>query len=50
MVIEARRLRHEVVNNGIKNLRNQGVNVLGTVLNRQVFDIPAFLYNKMQSL
>lgn len=50
VVIEARRLRHEVVRNGINNLRNQGVNVLGTVLNRQVFDIPAFLYNRMQSL
>jgi len=28
-------------------LKAQNVDVLGTVLNKRVFDIPGFLYNKL---
>ena len=47
VVVESRRLKHQVVRHGIDTLKAQNVDVLGTVLNKRVFDIPGFLYNKL---
>jgi len=47
IVVESRRLKYEVIQNSVDNLRAQGGRVLGTVLNRQVYDIPDFVYKKV---
>jgi Mrp family chromosome partitioning ATPase len=47
IVVEARRLKHEVIQHGLANVRSQNVNVLGTVLNKRAFAIPSFLYKKI---
>lgn len=47
VVVEARRLKHEIIRHGIETVGAQGVNVLGSVVNRRRFDIPGFLYRKL---
>lgn len=47
LVVESQRLKHEVIQHGIEKLRSQGVNVLGTVLNKRVFQLPEFLYRRL---
>lgn len=46
LVVESRRCKHEVIRHGIEQLRSQGVNVLGTVLNKRVFELPEFVYRR----
>ncbi|HPF34740.1 MAG TPA: hypothetical protein P5571_07745 [Candidatus Krumholzibacteria bacterium] len=50
IVVESRRLKYEVIQNRVDSLRAQGGHVLGTVINRQVYDIPDFLYKKVLGL
>lgn len=47
VVFETRRLKHEMIRSNIDDMRGQGVNVIGTVLNKRSFDIPGFLYRRM---
>ena len=47
IVVETRRLKHEIILHNIKDMRSQGVNVIGTVLNKRTFDIPGFLYRRI---
>ncbi len=47
LVVETRRLKNEVIRHNIEDMREQGVNVIGTVLNKRTFDIPYFLYKKI---
>ncbi len=47
LVIESRRLKSEVILHGMDRLKDKNVNVLGTVLNKRVFEIPGFLYRKL---
>lgn len=47
LVVESRRLKHEIVRHGLETLSTQKINVLGSVLNKRVFDIPGFLYRKL---
>ena len=47
VVVEAKRLKHQVVNHSLDNLRNRRVNVLGTVLNKRRFELPRFIYNRL---
>lgn len=47
VVIESRRLKHEIVRRGLEIMANHKVRVLGSVLNKRVFDLPAFLYKKL---
>lgn len=47
LVVESRRLKHEIVRHGLETLATQKVNVLGSVLNKRVFDIPEFLYRRL---
>lgn len=50
VVVEAQRLKHEVIRESIQAQENSGVNVIGTVLNNRAFEIPSFLYRKMSNL
>ena len=47
VVVEARRLKSEVVQHGIELIQSQNAEVLGTVLNRRTFDLPTYLYDKL---
>lgn len=47
IVVESRRLKHQVVNHAIAELRGSGVNVLGTVLNKRTFELPRFIYSRL---
>jgi Mrp family chromosome partitioning ATPase len=47
MVVESRRLKHQVVNHAITELRGSGVNVLGSVLNKRTFELPGFIYKRL---
>jgi Mrp family chromosome partitioning ATPase len=47
LVVEGRRLKHEIIRHGLARLSAHKVNVLGTVLNKRTFDIPAFLYRRL---
>lgn len=47
LVVESRRQEREVIRHSIETMRQANVNVLGTVLNRRVFDIPKFLYKRL---
>lgn len=47
LVVESRRLKHEIIRHGLDQLRTFGVNILGSVLNKRTFDIPDFLYKRM---
>lgn len=47
VVVESRRLKHEVVRHGLETLSSHKVRVLGTVLNKRTFDLPDFLYKKL---
>jgi protein-tyrosine kinase len=50
VVVEAQRLKHEIIAESIQAQENSGVNVIGTVLNNRSFEIPSFLYKKMSNL
>jgi Mrp family chromosome partitioning ATPase len=47
IVVESRRLKHEVVQHGMEKLRDQNVRIMGTVLNKRRFDLPRFLYKRL---
>jgi Mrp family chromosome partitioning ATPase len=47
LVIESRRLKHEIIRHGLDQLQTLRVNILGSVLNKRTFDIPAFLYKRL---
>lgn len=47
LVVEARRLKHQVINYGIEKLNSQGVNIIGTVINKMIYDVPAAIYNRL---
>lgn len=47
LVVEARRLKHEIIRHGLESLRSQGGAIVGTVLNKRVFQIPGYLYRKL---
>lgn len=46
LVVESRRCKHEVIRHGLERLRAQGVNVLGTVLNKRIYELPGFVYRR----
>lgn len=47
LVVQAQRLKYEVVRHGLERLRSQGGDILGTILNRRSFQIPGFLYRRL---
>lgn len=47
VVVESRRLKHEVIQHGMEKLKDQNVRIMGTVLNKRRFDLPRFLYERL---
>lgn len=47
LTVESRRLKHHIIKNGIEQLKNQGVNVIGSVVNKLTYDIPSAIYNRL---
>jgi polysaccharide biosynthesis transport protein len=47
LVVEVRRLKHEIIRHGLAKLSAHHVSILGTVLNKRTFDIPDFLYRRL---
>lgn len=47
LVVESRRLDREVIRHGIQTIRSNNVTILGSVLNKRVFDIPEFIYSRL---
>lgn len=47
LVVESQKLKREVIRHGLQKLRSQGVNVLGTTLNKRSFQLPDFLYRRL---
>ncbi len=46
LVVESRRCKQEVIRHGLDKLRSQGINVIGTVLNKRVYELPNFVYRR----
>lgn len=46
LVVESRRCKQEVIRHGLEKLRSQGIDVLGVVLNKRVYDLPDFVYRR----
>jgi len=47
VVVESRRLKHEVVAAGVNSLISRKVNVIGTVLNKRKFELPKAVYDRL---
>jgi Mrp family chromosome partitioning ATPase len=47
LVVERKFLKTEVIEHGLRDLREKGVRVLGTVINRRTFDLPKFIYDRL---
>ena len=47
LVVETRRLKYEVVQHSLEQLRSQGGHIFGQVLNKRTYQIPGFLYRKL---
>ena len=47
LVIEQKYLKREVIEHGIQGLRDKGVQVLGSVINRRTFDLPKVIYDRL---
>lgn len=45
LVVEAERLRREVIQRAVAQLEDAGANILGAVLNKRKYPIPQFIYN-----
>lgn len=47
LVIEQKFLKLEVIEHGIQGLRNKGVHMLGTIINRRTYELPKVLYDRL---
>jgi Mrp family chromosome partitioning ATPase len=47
VIVEARRLKAQVINHALQSLRDHKVHVLGTVLNKRRFDLPKVIYDRL---
>ena len=47
LVIEQKFLKREVIEHGLQGLRDKGVQVLGSVINRRTFDLPKVIYDRL---
>jgi len=46
-VIESRGLKYEIIQTGLNDLASHNVNILGTVLNKRIYDIPQKIYKRL---
>ena len=47
LVVEQQFLKWEIINEGVRSLREMGVNVLGAVVNKRRYDLPGVLYKHL---
>jgi len=47
LVVQSRRLKHEVIRHGIEKLGSYDIPLIGTVLNKRIFDIPEVIYRRI---
>lgn len=47
LVIEQKYLKVEVIEHGIQGLKDKGVHMLGTVINRRTYELPKVLYDRL---
>ena len=47
LVVEAERIRREVIQRSIGTLEDLGANILGVVLNKRRYPIPGFIYRML---
>jgi receptor protein-tyrosine kinase len=47
LIIEQKYLKVEVIEHGIQGLKDKGVHMLGTVINRRTYDLPKVLYDRL---
>jgi Mrp family chromosome partitioning ATPase len=47
LIIEHKYLKWEVINHGAQSLKEKGVKILGTVINRRQFDLPKAIYDRL---
>lgn len=47
LVIEQKFLKREVIEHGVNGLKDKGVQVLGTVINRRTFELPKVIYERL---
>lgn len=47
LVVEQKYLKVEVIEHGIKGLRDKGVHMLGTVINRRTYELPKVIYDRL---
>jgi Mrp family chromosome partitioning ATPase len=47
LVIEQKFLKVEVIEHGIQGLRDKGVHMLGTVINRRTYELPKVIYDRL---
>jgi Mrp family chromosome partitioning ATPase len=47
LVIEQKYLKVEIIEHGIKGLKDKGVPMLGTVINRRTYDLPKVIYDRL---
>lgn len=47
LVIEQKYLKREVIQHGVTALKNKGVQILGTVINRRSFELPKVIYERL---
>lgn len=47
LVVEAERIRHEVIQRSIATMEDLGANILGVVLNKRRYPIPGFIYKML---
>jgi Mrp family chromosome partitioning ATPase len=47
LVIEQKYLKVEVIEHGIQGLKDKGVHLLGTVINRRTYDLPKVIYDRL---
>ena len=47
LVIEQKYLKVEVIEHGIQDLKDKGVHLLGTVINRRTYELPKVIYDRL---
>ena len=47
LVIEQKYLKVEVIEHGIQGLKDKGVHMLGTVINRRTYELPKVIYDRL---
>jgi len=47
LVIEQKYLKREVIDHGLKGMKDKGVRLLGSVINRRTYELPKMIYDRL---